>query len=301
MSDARLLSRGERAFKIVSYTVMLVAAIAALLPFVLIFAASFTDEQTLLNTGYRFFPRKVSMVAYQYMKSRMTVILRSYGVSVLVTAVGTLGSLILTASLAYPLSRKDFKYRNILSFLVFFTLLFSGGITPAYIMWSRVFHIRNSIWALIVPNFLMNGFNVILVKNYYSNSIPISMIEAAKLDGAGEIRILLSVIVPLSVPVLVTVGLFSGITYWNDWINCLYYVDEPRLFGIQNLLVRMMNNIQFLNSGQASSYVQSGTVALPSTAIRMAMAVIGVLPILVIYPFLQKYLIKGVVLGAVKG
>ena len=134
----------------------------------------------------------------------------------------------------------------------------------------------------------MNGFNVILVKNYYSNSIPISMIEAAKLDGAG-IRILLSVIVPLSVPVLVTVGLFSGITYWNDWINCLYYVDEPRLFGIQNLLVRMMNNIQFLNSGQASSYVQSGTVALPSTAIRMAMAVIGVLPILVIYPFLQKF------------
>lgn len=301
MKNNHLLSRGERIFKRFAFCTMLFCALVALLPFILIIAASFTDEGTLLINGYRFIPRKISLVAYQYMQSRFKVIIRSYGVSIFVTAFGTLSSLVLTSSLAYPLSRPDFKYKSLLSFFVFFTLLFSGGITPAYIMWTRIFHIRNTIWALIIPNYLMNGFNVMLVRNYYQNSIPYSMIEAAKLDGASEFRILKSVIIPLSTPVLVTIGLFSGIAYWNDWINCLYYVDVPKLFGIQNLLVRMMNNIQFLNSGQAGNLVTAGTVALPSTAIRMSMAVIGVLPILIIYPFLQKYLIKGVVLGAVKG
>jgi putative aldouronate transport system permease protein len=147
----------------------------------------------------------------------------------------------------------------------------------------------------------MNGFNVLLMRNYFMHNVPHSLIEAAKLDGAGEFRILLRVILPLSVPVLTTVGLFTGIAYWNDWINTLYYVNEPKLFGIQSLLLRLMNNIQFLNSGQASNLVNASAVSLPSTAIRMAMAVIGVLPILIVYPLLQKHLVKGVVMGAVKG
>lgn len=217
------------------------------------------------------------------------------------TTVGTAMSLLLTTSLAYPMSRSDFKYRNVLAFLVFFTMLFSGGIVPSYIMWTRIFHINDTIWALIIPNYLMNAFNVLLVRNYFKNNIPDAIIESAQIDGAGEGRILFRIMLPLAVPVSVTVGLFSGLAYWNDWINALYYIESPKLYGIQNLLIRMMNNIQFLSSGQNASLLGNSIIALPSNGIRMALAVIGILPILIIFPFLQKYLIKGVVIGAVKG
>ncbi len=301
MENSKQFSRSERAFNKASYLILTVVALLALLPFVLIVSASLTDETALLNYGYQLLPSKVSFVAYQYISSRSAVILRSYGLSILVTMLGTFIGLVLTTCLAYPISRKDYKHRNVLAFFVFFTMLFSGGVTPAYIMWTRYFHISNTVWALIVPNYLLNGFNVMLMRNYFSNNVPFSLIEAAKLDGAGELRVLRNVIIPLSVPVITTVGLFMGIAYWNDWINALYYVSEPKYFGIQSLLLRMMNNIQFLNSGQAANLVGSGSVALPSTGIRMAMAVIGVLPILVVYPLLQKHLVKGVVMGAVKG
>ncbi|MPN48623.1 L-arabinose transport system permease protein AraQ [bioreactor metagenome] len=168
-------------------------------------------------------------------------------------------------------------------------------------MWTRIFHINDTIWALIIPNYLMNAFNVLLVRNYFKNNIPDAIIESAQIDGAGEGRILFRIMLPLAVPVSVTVGLFSGLAYWNDWINALYYIESPKLYGIQNLLIRMMNNIQFLSSGQNAGLLGNSIIALPSNGIRMALAVIGIMPILIIFPFLQKYLIKGVVIGAVKG
>ena len=180
-------------------------------------------------------------------------------------------------------------------------MLFSGGIVPSYMMWTKFFHIKDTIWALIIPSYLMKAFNILLIRNYYSNNIPDALVEAARIDGASEFLTFRRVIVPLSVPVIATVGLFTGVAYWNDWINALYYVDDPVYYGIQNFLVRMMNNIQFLSSGNAAAMVGSGMASLPSTGIRMALAVVGVLPIVVIYPFLQKYLTKGVIMGAVKG
>ena len=287
--------------KLISTVILGVFVALALLPILLIVIASFTDEGTLLRNGYSYLPRKVSLDAYVYMVKQGMVILRSYGVAFVVTLIGTVLSVLLTAMLAYPISRKSFKYRNVLAFFVFFTMLFNGGIVPAYIMWTKFFHIKNTLAALIVPNYLVSAFNVILVKNYYSNSIPESLVEAAKIDGASEYRIFFRIILPLAVPAIMTIALFTGLCYWNDWTNGLYYITNEKLFSIQLLLMKIMNNIQALKTNSSASLIGTGAVALPGTSIRMAMAVVGILPIIIIYPFMQKYLIRGVVVGAVKG
>lgn len=292
----------EKIFRSFAFVVLLILAIVCILPIILIIVASFTDETTLLANGYRFFPQKYGLEAYVYLLKQSVMMLRAYKISILVTVIGTLASLVLSTTFAYPLSRKDFKYRNIFSFLVFFTMLFSGGIVPSYMMWTKFFHIKDTIWALIIPSYLMNAFNILLIRNYYSNNIPDALVEAARIDGASEFLTFRRVIVPLSVPVIATVGLFTGLAYWNDWINGLYYINDPGLYSIQNLLIRLMNNIQYLNSGAAAGIVSGGTTgALPSTSVRMAIAVVGVIPVVAAYPFLQKYLIRGMVIGAVKG
>ena len=180
-------------------------------------------------------------------------------------------------------------------------MLFNGGIVPSYIMWTRFFHIKDTIWALMIPNYLVSAFNVILVKNYFQNSIPDSLIEAAQLDGASEFQIFVKVMLPLAVPTVATISLFTGIAYWNDWTNGLYYVNNEKFYSIQQLLMKIMSNIQALRSNSNASLLGTGAVDLPSTSVRMAMAVIGILPIVIIYPFVQKYLVKGVIVGAVKG
>lgn len=292
----------EKIFRSFAFVVLLILAIVCILPIILIIVATFTDETTLLANGYRFFPQKYGLEAYVYLLKQSVMMLRAYKISILVTVIGTLASLVLSTTFAYPLSRKDFKYRNIFSFLVFFTMLFSGGIVPSYMMWTKFFHIKDTIWALIIPSYLMNAFNILLIRNYYSNNIPDALVEAARIDGASEFLTFRRVIVPLSVPVIATVGLFTGLAYWNDWINGLYYINDPGLYSIQNLLIRLMNNIQYLNSGAAAGIVSGGTTgALPSTSVRMAIAVVGVIPVVAAYPFLQKYLIRGTVIGAVKG
>ncbi|MGN6711607.1 carbohydrate ABC transporter permease [Anaerocolumna jejuensis] len=288
-------------FQLFSTVVLIILTVFALLPIVLIIIASFTDEKTLIANGYSYLPRKFSFDAYYYMIRQKSLILRSYVVSFIVTAAGTVISVLLTTMIAYPMSRKNFKYGGILAFFVFFTMLFNGGVVPAYMMWSKFFHIKNTIWALIVPNYLVTAFNIFLVRNYYSNNIPDSLIESAQIDGATEMRIFYKIMLPLAVPTVATISLFTALIYWNDWVNGLYYITKPKFFGIQNLLIRLMDNIQFLKSGAAGSALGAGSVELPGTAVRMAMAVIGILPIIIVYPFVQKYFIKGVVVGAVKG
>ncbi|GKU23457.1 carbohydrate ABC transporter permease [Clostridium folliculivorans] len=295
-----LKTRGEKVFSIFAEMLVILLVVVSLAPLLLIFIASFTKETALVANGYSFFPKALSLDAYYYMISQSTMILRAYGVSLFVTGVGTFLSIIITSMLAYPLSRKDFKYGKLISFLVLFTMLFSGGVAPAYIMWTRIFHIKNTIFALILPNYLMNAFNVFLVTNYYRNSIPDALVEAARIDGAGELKIFFRIILPLSIPAVATIGIFTGLAYWNDWINGIYYITNPKLYGIQNLLVRIMDNIQFLKSGAAGSTIGTVATQLPSTSVRMALAVIGILPIVILFPFVQKYLIKGVVVGAVK-
>ncbi len=291
----------SKSFNRTSTIILTIMVVITLFPIVMIAVASFTEENTLLANGYTIFPRAWSLDAYRFIVKQGSMIFRSYGVSIFVTGFGTFLSVLLTTMLAYPMSRKNFKYAKVLSFFVFFTMLFNGGIVPSYIMWTSFFHIKNTIWALIFPNYLISAFNVILVKNFYQNNIPDALVEAAQIDGATEMQIFRKVMLPLAKPVVATIGLFTGLTYWNDWTNGLYYVDKQSLYSIQLLLMKIMNNIQALKAN--TSLVGTGNVAatLPGTSVRMALAFIGILPILVVYPFVQKYLVEGVVVGAVKG
>lgn len=290
----------EKKFGLGSSVILAIITFITLMPIVLIVIASFSEEQALLANGYSFWPEAWSLDAYYYMWNQGKTIFRAYGISVLVTVVGTVISVLVTTMLAYPMSRKNFKYKNALSFFVFFTMLFNGGIVSSYMMYSNFFHIKDSIWALIVPNYLVTAFNVFLVRNYYANNIPDALIESAQIDGATEIRIFTKIILPLSVPSVATVSLFTALCYWNDWVNGLYYIRDSKFYNIQNLLIKIMNNIEFLKSGSAN-LLGTGNINLPGSSVRMAMAVIGILPIMIIYPFVQKHFIKGVVVGAVKG
>ncbi|MDQ8734273.1 carbohydrate ABC transporter permease [Paenibacillus sp. LHD-38] len=292
------LTNKQPIFQISINIILSILALASILPFLLLVISSFTEETTLTLNGYSFFPEKFSLNAYEYLFQQSNMLVRAYGITLLVTAVGTSLGLLLTSLLAYPLSRRDFSKRNMFSFIVFFTMLFNGGLVPSYLMWTGFFHIKNSIFALILPNLLMNAFYVLLMKNYFSNNIPPELIEAAEIDGAGEYKVFFQLILPLSLPILATVGLMVGINYWNDWTNGLYYLTDQNLFSLQNVLNRILSNIQFLSS---SNVGQKVTTELPSTSIRMAIAVVGILPILVLYPFFQRYFVKGITIGAVKG
>lgn len=280
---------------------MLALTIFCLFPFALLVVSSFTDEGTLIRNGYSLFPSKLGFDSYAYMFRKMDTILRAYSITVIVTFVGTLSSMLLTVLLSYPLSRRDLPHRNILAFIVFFTMLFNGGLVPTYIMWTRYLNIDNTIWALIVPALLLNAFYVMMMRTYFMTSIPDEVIEAGRIDGAGELRILASVVLPMSVPMVATLSLLIGLSYWNDWRNGLYYLTDPSLFSIQNMLNTMLQDVQFLASGGAGGNAGEIAATMPSVGIKMAIAVVGAVPVLIAYPFFQKYFVKGITVGAVKG
>ena len=280
---------------------MILLVLCCVLPFLLMVMASFTDEQTLIRNGYSFFPEKFSLETYQYIMRSASTIFRGYFMTILVTVIGTFCNITMTVLFAYPLSRKDLPYRNVLSFILFFTMLFNGGLVPTYMMYANTFHIKNTIWALLIPNLMMNAFYVIMMRSFFTASIPDSLIEAAKLDGASEMKIVTKVILPLSKPMLVTLVLMVGLTYWNDWMNGMYYVTDNNLNTIQMILNNMIQNVEFLSRSASVLGADAANIKLPTVGIRMGIAVIAVLPIMVIYPFLQKYFVKGIVVGGVKG
>ena len=280
---------------------MILLVLSCVLPFLLMVMASLTEEMTLTRNGYSFYPEVFSLETYRYIIRSAGTILRGYVMTIVVTVIGTVCNLVLTILFAYPLSRKDLPYRSGLSFFLFFTMLFNGGLVPTYMMYANTFHIKNTIFALIVPSLMMNAFYVIMMRSFFSSSIPDSLIEAAKLDGASERKILMSIVVPLSKPMIVTLVLMVGLGYWNDWMNGLYYVTEQKLYTIQMILNNMINNIEFLTRNASMLGSAAANMKIPQVGIRMGIAVIAVLPVLIIYPFLQKYFVKGIVIGGVKG
>ncbi len=284
--------------------VMILVTLIIILPFVLVFMSSITDENTLIRNGYSFFPEKFSFYAYQYIIRQGEKILRAYGVTIFVTITGTVMNLAMSALLAYPLSVRTLPHRKALTFFIFFTMLFNGGLVPSYLMYVNYLHIKNTVWALIVPNLLLSANNVLMIRSYFSTNIPEALFEAAKIDGAGHLKIFSVLVLPLGKPILITMGLFSGLGYWNDWTNGLYYLSGnqgQKLYSIQNLLNQMITDIQYLASGKVAGNIGAEVAKLPATSIRMAIAFIAMLPLFIIYPFLQKYFAEGITLGAVKG
>jgi putative aldouronate transport system permease protein len=295
--------KDEQKFQIVAHAVMILLSVFAILPLVLMVVSSFTDNDFLIAEGYKFWPSKWSVYAYEYIFSTGNSVLRAYGVSIVLTLVGTALSLAITTMLAYTISKADLPGRGLITFVVVFSMLFNGGLVPTYIIYTNVFNIKNTFAALLVPGLLMNAFNVMLMKSYFVSSIPGEILDAAFIDGAGETMTFYKIVIPLSKPILATIALFAGIAYWNDWMNGYIYITKRTdLYSVQNLLNRMMQNIQFLS--QSSSNVQNATAglsAIPLASVRMAMAAVGILPIMVMYPFVQKYFVKGITLGGVKG
>jgi putative aldouronate transport system permease protein len=291
----------SKRFQITANLVMILLALFCLIPFILLIISSVTDELSLVRNGYSFLPKKLSFDAYKYLLVDSTNILRGYATSAGVTVIGTMANVFLTVLFAYPLSRKDLPGRQVFSFFIFFTMLFNGGLVPSYIMWTQTFHIKNTWWAYIVPGLMMSAFYVIMMRTYFTANIPDAVIEAARMDGAGEAYILAKITLPMSVPIVATVTLLVALAYWNDWTNGLYYMNKDTMYSIQTLLNRMLMDVQFLLSNAQSGAAINQNIVLPSTGIKMAIAVMGALPILVIYPFFQKYFIKGIIIGAVKG
>ncbi|TXK79647.1 carbohydrate ABC transporter permease [Paenibacillus sp. N3.4] len=272
-----------------------------IIPIVLVMIASFTDESMLRTSGYTFFPKMFSLAAYHYLFLDIGQLIRAYGVTVFITVGGTLISLLLSSLIAYPMSRLDFPYRKMLSFYVFFTILLNGGLVPWYLVYTQIIDLRDTIWALIIPGLLMNGFNVLIMRTFFSNSVPVSVIESARIDGAGEWRIFFQLVLPLSVSVIATIGMFTTLAYWNDWFNGLIFISESKYFSVQYLMTKALLNIQFLSSHTENANSAKMISEMPQNSVIMAMAVIGVGPILISYPFFQKYLVKGLTVGSVKG
>ncbi|MFC5528673.1 carbohydrate ABC transporter permease [Cohnella yongneupensis] len=286
--------------KALIHLLFILVTLSMILPFVLVISISFTADSSIVDHGYRFIPADLSLKAYEYIFKAPMLLVRAYGVTIFITVVGTVLSLLVTAMLGYVISRRDFRYRSPATFFIFFTMLFNGGLVPSYILITQYLHLTNTLWALIVP-FLVSPFYIMVMKGFLSK-MPFEIIESAKIDGAREIRIFIYIILPLSTPALATLGLFISFGFWNSWFPSLLYIDNEKLIPIQLLLVRMLNNLEFLTSN--SDFVHQFGVDisnLPTLSARMAMAILAGGPMVFIFPFFQKYFVKGLTVGSLKG
>lgn len=291
----------NKGFTLFSHMILIIASISCIFPFVLLIMASFTEETTLIRNGYSIFPENFSLEAYEYIFSQADTIFRAYGITLIVTVAGTAAGLLITAMLAYTLSQYNLPGGKIMSFVVVFSMLFNGGLVATYLWYTGTLHLKNTIWALLVPGLVTNGFLILIATNYFRTNVPQEVVEAARVDGAGEFRIFFTIVTPFSKPILAALGIMQGIGYWNDWKNGLYYLTDPVYFNIQNILNRMIQEISFLSSGDAGGYASDYAGSIPTASVRMAIAVIAVIPIMVIYPFFQEQFARGLTIGAVKG
>lgn len=291
-------SMGDRVLNGFFYLFITVFAIACIIPFLLVVSASFTDEATLTKLGYSLIPAKFSLDAYKLVLTAGD-IPNAYIVTIFTTLAGTFISMCLTCSVAYTMSVKSFKNRARLALFIYFTMLFSGGLVSSYLLIKKFLHIDNTILVLILPS-LCNAWNILLMRNFF-NGLPDSLAESAKIDGANDITILIKIILPISKPGIATIGLFYALSYWNEWYKCLLYIDSSHshLYTLQYLIQRILRQVNYAANLPAESAALTGT--LPTYSFRMATIVVAIGPIVLLYPFLQKYFVQGLTVGSVKG
>lgn len=279
-----------------------IGALACVLPLLLVVAVSVTPERDLVVNGYRLLPDSISLDAYRLVLGDERKVLNAYGVTIFVTVAGTVLSTLLTTLIAYPISRKSLRYRNVVSFAVFFTMLFHGGLAPTYLIFTQVLRLKDTLFVLMLPH-LVNAFNVIVMRTYFAANIDESILESARMDGAGELRTFFRIVLPLSMPGVATIALFTTLLLWNDWFTSMVYINKDALVSVQYLMVRVIRNLQYLqaNPELTAAYGDNIAANIPSESARMAMAIIGIGPIVVAYPFFQRYFVKGLTIGAVKG
>ena len=295
--NKKTVSRDVLVFKAVGYPLIFLFAAVCLIPFLVVIGSSFTSESYIIRNGYSILPKEWSMESYATIFRSPMAIIRAYGVTIFVTTTGTILSVFLNTMAGYVLQRKDFEWRNKLSFYYFFTTLFSGGLMPWYIMCVKYLHLKDSIWAMILPG-IVSVWNILLVKGCMAG-IPFEMTESAKIDGAGDFTIFLKLIWPLSKPVIATIGLFTALTYWNDWYNSMLFINSDHLYSLQYQLYKLLNDAKVLRQLASEAGIVVDTV--PIESMKMALTVVVTGPIVLLYPFVQRYFIKGLTLGAVKG
>ncbi len=274
------------------YIVNVLFAAACLFPFILVLTSSLSDETSMLQNGYRLIPEQWSFDAYKVLFNDS--LFRSYGITIFVTVVGTALSILVTSAISYAVSVKTLKYRNKIMFIVYFTMLFNGGLVPWYILISNYLHLNNSIWVMIIPA-LVNPWFMFLLRNFFL-TIPESLAESAKIDGANDIYILFRIILPLSLPAIATISLFYALDYWNEWFRAMLFIDDESKYPLQTIIIRTLSSLSF-----TQQMYMNVTVSVPAYTIRMATVMVTIGPIVFLYPFIQKYFVKGLMVGAVKG
>jgi multiple sugar transport system permease protein/putative aldouronate transport system permease protein len=289
-------STGDRVLLLLMYTTIAVFALVCLIPFITVVSSSLSTETAILKYGFKVFPKEFSLEAYRLL-FKDTTIYRAYGVTIFVTVVGTVLAMLVTCAMAYPLSLRSLKYRNYITFYVFFTLLFNGGLVTTYVLITKYLGMKDSIWVLIIPS-LLNPFNMFLMRNFFK-SIDESLAESAKIDGANEIYIMFRIMIPISLPAIATVSLFYALSFWNKWFEALLYISNENLFPLQYLIKRVLENADF--SKQLATGVDIPNYTIPTLTTRLATTIVTIGPIIFLYPFLQKYFVKGLLVGAVKG
>ena len=273
-----------------------------IIPFLLIISASFTDEKTLLAEGYKLIPAKASISAYQYVFRNPSQLIDSYKVTIFYSLTATVLSMLVMTLMAYPLSRPTYRYKRPMTFLIFFTMLFTGGLVPTYIWVTRFLRLGNTVWVYILPG-LVNPFYIIVIRTFFQG-LPLSLVESAKIDGARELQIFFKIILPLSKPVLATVALLTLLAKWNDWNTALIYITQKELYSLQYLLQKILREVEFIKNMASSSPVAGVNFDMsnvPSETMRFAMCIVAAGPMLGVFPFFQKYFAKGLTVGAVKG
>ena len=285
--------------QMIIHFVFILFSLACIIPLVSIISISLSNETDIIKNGYSLFPRVFDISAYAYILYKPIQIINAFKVSIIVSILGTFISLIVTAGIAYTLSRHDYKFKNPLSFYVFFTMMFNGGLVPTYILISNYLHLKNTIWVLILPYLAAPWF--ILLLRSFMQKIPYDIIESCMMDGASEFRIFFQIILPLAKPGLATIALFTILQYWNDWWLSLLYIEKESLVPLQYMLYRMMNNITFLTSSSNQMPPGLNNAVIPSESARMAMAILAAGPMLAVFPFFQQYFVRGLTVGAVKG
>lgn len=293
------MKKNERSVaRLLSHAVLAVVTVIMVYPLLLVVSISLSQEDSVVKHGYRFIPQRFSLDGYAAVFKHPGVLLHAYSMTIIVTVLGTLAGLLLTAMIAYVISRREYRYRKTTTLFVVFTMLFNGGLVPFYILIVKYLHMKDTLWVLIIP-YLINPFYVMIMKGFLDR-MPAEVIESAKIDGAGEYRAFFTIVLPLSTPALATVGLFISFIYWNDWWLGLLFIDRDKLVPLQLLLYRTMNSIEFY---AANSQHLSGSVDVtkfPSLTTRMALAVLGAGPMLFIFPFFQRYFVRGLTVGSLK-
>ena len=299
MEMRRKHNRGYRIFNLVSKILLGLFSLICLLPFVLMIVGSFTDNGEVIREGYSLFPKQWSTAAYEMLFSYPDNILRAYRNTIIQTDAGTAISLFCISGTGYVLSRQDFQSRNIIAFYFYFTMLFGGGLIPWYIVMKQVLRLENTLWAIMVPSFF-SAYNIFLMRNFIKQGVPLELIECSKLDGAGDLRIYLQIVLPLSLPSLATIGLFVALGLWNDWYLCMLFISDSEKQSLQYYLYSMLNSARALREIQSRSGIALA-IDLPSETSKLAMSMVATGPILLVYPFVQRFFIKGLTVGAVKG